>query len=257
MNKKINVLLIALLGMTALVGCDKKTSSDVSSNSNSESSQPAEVELLAITLNKNETNILLGSNETLTATFNPANATNKEVEWSSDKADVATVDDTGKVTAKKVGEANIKVASKKNASIFASCKVTVKDNVVLSSVDAKHEFVLFEQNRSRDDSRDDGFYNHEETYKVGDDNAFNVKPALTVLDATLFTPVSASRWLYDFTITAKLNGEVVGDEYFSVIDARECDIKFTEAAVGKKFAISVAPIYQLIKCSFKKFCASS
>ena len=241
MNKKINVLLIALLGMTALVGCDKKTSSDVSSNSSSESSQPAEIELLAITLNKNETNILLGSNETLTATFNPVNATNKEVEWSSDNADVAAVDDTGKVTAKKVGEANIKVASKKNASIFASCKVTVKDNVVLSSVDAKHEFVLFEQNRSRDDSRDDGFYNHEETYKVGDDNTFNVKPALTVLDATLFTPVSASRWLYDFTITAKLNGEVVGDEYFSVVDARECDIKFTEAAVGKKFAISVAP----------------
>ena len=244
MNKKINVLLIALLGMTALTGCDKPTSSDISSDSSnpsSESSQPAEIELLAITLNKTETNILLGSSETLTATFNPANATNKEVEWSSDNADVATVDNTGKVTAKKVGEANIKVTSKKNATIFASCKVTVKDNVVLSSVDAKHEFVLFEENRTRDESRDDGFYNHEETYKVGDDNAFNVKPALTVLDATLFTPVSASRWLYDFTITAKLHGEVVGDEYFSVIDARECDIKFTEAAVGKKFAISVAP----------------
>ena len=249
MNKKVSTLLVALLGIATLVGCDQNSGPNTSVSSNPASTSSAdsgisgqvEVDLTAISLDKSELDIVAGSSETLVVTYSPANATNKEIEWTSDNAAIASVDATGKVTAKKVGSATIKATSKKNNQIFATCAVSVKDNVVLSGVDAKHEFVLFEQNRTRDASRDDGFYNHEESYKVGDDNAFNVKPSLTVLDGKTYTPVSTSRWLYDFTITAKLNGEAAGEEYFSVVDARECDVKFTEAAVGKTFTISIAP----------------
>ena len=250
---KLSTLLIALLSLTSLVGCNPNDSTNSSNSSDnttssdsgsSESSNPSTsgstINLTAIKLNKTETSILLNSTETLTVTFTPNNATNKEVEWSSEDATIASVDN-GVVTAKKIGTTNIVVKSKANASISATCKVTVKDNVILSNVSAKHEFVLFEQNRAKDEKNDDGFYDHNQTYKVGDDNAFNVKPALTVLDAKTYLPVSASQWLHDFTISAKLGDATVGEEYFKVLDARECNVDFTDAAVGKTFTISIAP----------------
>ena len=250
---KLSTLLIALLSLTSLVGCNPNDSTNSSNSSDnttssdsgsSESSNPSTsgstINLTAIKLNKTETSILLNSTETLTVTFTPNNATNKEVEWSSEDATIASIDN-GVVTAKKIGTTNIVVKSKANASISATCKVTVKDNVILSNVSAKHEFVLFEQNRAKDEKNDDGFYDHNQTYKVGDDNAFNVKPALTVLDAKTYLPVSASQWLHDFTISAKLGDATVGEEYFKVLDARECNVDFTDAAVGKTFTIIIAP----------------
>ena len=245
MNKtKLSTLLIGLLSLTALVGCNpSEATTSSSSDSGSTTSVPSDIYIQEVTLSKTETNILLGSTEKLTATFKPNNATKVELVWKSSDESVATVDQTGLVTAKKIGTTNISAEPKDNGSNIApaTCKVTVKDTVVLSSVSLKHEFVLFEQNRAKDDKNDDGFYDHTQTYKVGDDNKFNVKPDLTVLDATTYQPVNASKWLYDFTISAKLNDQTVGEEYFKVLDARECDVKFTEAAVGKTFTISVAP----------------
>ena len=222
---KLSTLLVTLLSLTSLMACDPNNIPSSNSNSNSGSisssdsgssestSKPSSsgsvIDLTSIKLNKTETSILLNSKETLTVSFTPTNATDKEVEWSSDDDTIASVDN-GVVTAKKIGVANITVKSKKNASISATCKVTVKDNVILSNVSAKHEFVLFEQNRAKDEKNDDGFYDHTQSYKVGDDNAFNVKPALTVLDAKTFQTVSASKWLHDFTISAKLGNDTVG-----------------------------------------------
>ena len=115
------------------------------------------------------------------------------------------------------------------------------ESVIVSNVDAKHEFVLFDANKAKSSSAEDGFYDRTQTYKVGDDNNFNVKPELTVLDAQTYLPVSASLWEHDFDISVKLENDVVGKQYYSVVDARNCDIKFTEAAVGKKFTVSVCP----------------
>ena len=117
----------------------------------------------------------------------------------------------------------------------------VGNNYVVSNVDAKHEFVLFDANKAKDSSRNDGFYDRTQTYKVGDDNAFNIKPELTVLDADTYLPVSASNWDHDFEISVKLDGAAVNDTYYSVVDARNADIKFTEAAIGKSFTVSVCP----------------
>ena len=202
--------------------------------------KPAEVVVESITLSKTETSILLGSTDTLTVTFSPANASNKEVTWSSEDELVASVNN-GVVTANKVGKTTIKVTSVKNEAISASCEVTVTDNVVLSGVDEKHEFTVYSTNKATGEDKDNGFYDHNQTYKVGDDNAFNVKPDLRVVDATTFQPVSASDWNYDFVISATTEGQPAGEQYFSVVDARNCDVKFTEAAVGKTFTISVAP----------------
>ena len=61
---------------------------------------------------------------TLTPTFNPSNTTNKIVTWSSSDESVATVDNAGKVTPKKVGSTIITVTSQ-DGSKKASCTVTV------------------------------------------------------------------------------------------------------------------------------------
>ena len=253
MNKsKLSVIMMSLLAITSLASCNnterrsksnsEQPTSDISSNNpgSSSSDDSGDAELVSISLNKANTEILLGSTETLTVAFNPSNAKDKTVVWSSEDASVASVEN-GVVTANKIGTTVIKVASQGNAAINASCTVKVVDNVVLSNVDAKHEFVMYNTNKAKDSAGNDGFYDHNQSYKVGDDNAFNVKPELTVLDAETYLPVSASKWLHDFNITATLDGTTVGDTYFSVVDPFNCDVKFTEAAVGKTFTINIVP----------------
>ena len=71
--------------------------------------------------------IELGKTLSLTPIYNPSNATNKMVTWSSSDESVATVDNTGKVTAKKVGSTIITVVSQ-DGSKKSACTVTVVDN---------------------------------------------------------------------------------------------------------------------------------
>lgn len=77
-----------------------------------------------VSLNKTELTLTEGDNATLTETITPANATNKNVTWSSSKPAVATVDQSGKVTAVAPGEATITVTTSDGGKT-AECKVTV------------------------------------------------------------------------------------------------------------------------------------
>lgn len=65
-----------------------------------------------------------GNTYQLIATVQPTNATNKKVTWSSDKTDIATVNENGLVTAKAAGTANITVTTE-DGSKTATCAVTV------------------------------------------------------------------------------------------------------------------------------------
>ncbi len=66
----------------------------------------------------------LGKTLKLTPTFNPEKATNKIVTWSSSDESVATVDNNGTVTPKKIGSTIITVVSK-DGNKKATCTVTV------------------------------------------------------------------------------------------------------------------------------------
>ena len=81
-----------------------------------------DIEVAYITLDKTEANLVKGETVQLTATVTPTNATNPTVVWSSDNEKVATVDQTGKVTAVGGGEA---VITAKAGDKTATCKVTV------------------------------------------------------------------------------------------------------------------------------------
>ena len=61
----------------------------------------------------------------LTATVYPENATNKDVTWSSDNENAATVGANGTVTAVGEGEAIITATANDSSGVTASCKVTV------------------------------------------------------------------------------------------------------------------------------------
>ncbi len=79
------------------------------------------VTVTSITLDKTSLSMQVGETETITATVNPDNATDKSVTWGSSDVSVATVAD-GRVTAKKSGEATI---TAKSGSCIAECKVTI------------------------------------------------------------------------------------------------------------------------------------
>ena len=82
------------------------------------------VSVTGVKLNQSELSLFTGGSETLTATVEPSNATNKNVTWQSDNANVATVDANGKVTAVGEGNATITVTTE-DGSKTATCTVTV------------------------------------------------------------------------------------------------------------------------------------
>lgn len=89
----------------------------------------ATVAVTGVTLNKATLSLIAGASETLTATVAPADATNKNVAWTSSDATVATVDANGKVTGVKAGEAIITVTTEDGGKT-ATCRVTVSDREI-------------------------------------------------------------------------------------------------------------------------------
>ncbi len=87
--------------------------------------QPVESLILA----KNETTLNVGETEKLAAQIAPATADDKTITWSSSDEQVAKVDESGNVTAKKAGEASIMAVSNDNENAFDVCVVTVKQPV--------------------------------------------------------------------------------------------------------------------------------
>lgn len=80
------------------------------------------VPVTGVTLNKTALILTADAEETLTATVEPADATNQTVIWSSSNENIATVDATGKVTAVGVGTARI-IAKAEGKT--AACEVIV------------------------------------------------------------------------------------------------------------------------------------
>lgn len=85
---------------------------------------PGVVAVESVSLNKTELSLIVGAEETLTATVLPGNADNKAVTWSSSDTAVATVDANGKVKAIAIGEAVITVTTNDGGKT-AACGVTV------------------------------------------------------------------------------------------------------------------------------------
>ena len=134
------------------------------SSSSNDTSEIEDADLISISLDSSALTIMLGNSATLHVVYNPTNAREKRVDWTSSNANIASVDENGVVTAKATGNATITATSKASNAIKATCTVSVIDNVVLTGVNAKHEFVLFEQNKNVDPANDNGFYDRNQKY---------------------------------------------------------------------------------------------
>lgn len=86
----------------------------------------AAVKVTEVRLNRTNATLNEGESLTLTATVNPANATDKSVNWSTSRSTVATVDANGRVTALGAGTAVITATAADGSGASASCEVTVK-----------------------------------------------------------------------------------------------------------------------------------
>jgi hypothetical protein len=109
MKQKLILISLVLLLAVQLMSCKKDNT----------------IDLTGITLSKTSTTLKPEATETLSATFSPVDATNKEVVWSSSNLAVATVDNNGKITAVGVGTTTISVTCALISSLKATCDVTV------------------------------------------------------------------------------------------------------------------------------------
>lgn len=82
------------------------------------------IEVTGVTLDKTTAEVEEGATLQLKATVAPANATNKAVEWKPGNPECFTIDNNGKVTGVKAGQATA-VVTTKDGSKTAECKVTV------------------------------------------------------------------------------------------------------------------------------------
>ena len=84
----------------------------------------ATVAVTGVTINKAVLSLSIGDSETLVAMVVPERATDKSVVWSSSAPSIASVDQSGKVTAKSAGSAVITVKTN-DGSFTASCNLSV------------------------------------------------------------------------------------------------------------------------------------
>ena len=100
---------------------------------------PPDEPVTGVALNETELEITVGATAALVATVLPYNATNRNVEWSSSNASVATVSQTGVVTAVAAGTATITVTTV-DGEFTATAEVTVTQAPVVENANWMQDF---------------------------------------------------------------------------------------------------------------------
>ena len=116
------------------------SSSTSSSSSKTSTSVPSTIAVTEIQIEEKIEDMEIGENEKLTVTITPSNATDKNVTWQSSDVNVATVDQTGEVSAKKSGVVTITATTSngKSSTITINVKEPVK---VESSYNATNDLI--------------------------------------------------------------------------------------------------------------------
>ena len=106
----------------------------------------ADKSLKNIFLNKAELNMKIGDEITLTVTFDPTNAENKKVTWKSSNNNVATVDNSGKITA--IGSGNTEIIVKADeGEKEAKCIINVTSEPIKSISFSDEEITIYENSK--------------------------------------------------------------------------------------------------------------
>ena len=109
----------------------------VYSDKETDTTKPTVKKVVKVSLSKKSVVLVKGRSTTVKATVTPTNATNKKLKWTTSNAKVATVNQSGKITAKGRGNATIKVMALDGSNKYATVKVTVKQPVTSVKLNRK------------------------------------------------------------------------------------------------------------------------
>ena len=109
----------------------------VYSDKETDTTKPTVKKVTKVSLSKKSVVLVKGRSTTVKATVTPTNATNKKLKWTTSNAKVATVNQSGKITAKGRGNATIKVMALDGSNKYATIKVTIKQPVTSVKINKK------------------------------------------------------------------------------------------------------------------------
>lgn len=100
--------------------------------SDDEEYEDDEIYVTSITVNPTTVNLSVGESKAITATIKPTNATNKGITWKSHNTNVATVSQSGKITAVGVGNTTVTAEAIDGSGVVAAIDVTVTAETIIA-----------------------------------------------------------------------------------------------------------------------------
>ncbi len=85
--------------------------------------------LFEMSMNKSTLALEVGKSETLVVSYNPSDTPNQGHTWGSSNPEIATVDESGKVTAEAIGECTV-TARSLTGNVTTTCNVKVVDKII-------------------------------------------------------------------------------------------------------------------------------
>ena len=248
--KRTRLLVVSLISLLGISACGK----------GGDTPQPGDetVHVEKVELNKSAIKLQVGGQVTLTAKITPAEATVKNVTYSSDKPTIASVDEQGVVTAQAVGDAVITVTTQDGAKT-ASCQVQVLEhfeNLEIDSLAAPGFVDTFKANTTRLDDvltiqanpnpTKNSYYKNEEggvdSYKVGSVNPFKFETTAVAFDeAEVESHINNPDTKVELFI--KQTGEYTKVENlgtYVTVNANNNEFDFTEEANGEQFKLVIS-----------------
>ena len=122
---KVSKLLIALFAVAAMLSCSNKEIDPPTGHIDDNNVHPS-VPVSQVSLNKYKTTLFKGESINLIPYISPEDAEHKKVIWKSSNKTIATVDESGKVTAVTAGNAII-TATSEDQNKTATCNIVVTD----------------------------------------------------------------------------------------------------------------------------------
>lgn len=170
------------------------------------------VKVESVTLDKSDAGIIIGETLKLSADVLPADATNKNIKWSSSNSKIASVSADGTVTGISEGETKIYATSVSNASCYGVCNITVaKQKIAVSGIEISGN--IFGE------------------YEVNIGKTLTLSPVIKPSDATN----KDVRWTSsDSNVATVINGKITGVSEGSVtITATTVDGGYTTSVIVK------------------------
>ena len=123
--KLFRIALFATLLSVGIASCGGSKDDPINNVTPTPTPSNTTVKVESVAVSSATVSLTEGDSQTITVTISPSNATDKKYTFSSSDTSIVTIDENGKITAVKAGEATITVTTS-DGNKTATCKVTVK-----------------------------------------------------------------------------------------------------------------------------------